>query len=195
MDAEAARVLTAAQEHVEADSDSSGWRELRDAAAAALAESLPQGAALPAFKTLSLDGILETMAHIDGETIQLPGVQVDTSPTSLDFAVGATMFAPWGAPTTWLNDEAFEDTSMFRIKNFSRRAGHRRLCKQEGRASQAAQQAPQGHRRRRLGRGRGRGRALRCERNPRFLASLVAQRAGHLPTLCVRGGGLRHDSP
>ena len=118
MDAEAARVLAVAQDHVDADSVSLGWRQLRDAAAAALAESLPQGAAHPAFKTLSLDAILETMTHVDGNMVQLPGMEVDT--TSEAFTGGSTISGPWSEPTSWLNDEAVKNATKFRINAVTR---------------------------------------------------------------------------
>ena len=113
---EAAAVLAVADRHLGAEDPkspfTSGWRELRDDAARALAHSMPHGAAHPAFKTLSLAAILETACHVKGgEFVEClaPALPLDGEP----------VFGPFTKPMTWLAPpfiDAALGFSQFRIR-------------------------------------------------------------------------------
>ena len=96
---EASAVLAKADRHLGAEDPSSpftsGWKELRDDAARALARSMPHGVAHPSFKTLSLDAILETASHVQHEQMDLPALPDEP-------AGGQYAYGPWTEPMTWL---------------------------------------------------------------------------------------------
>ena len=112
---EAVAVLTVADRHLGAEDPkspfTSGWRELRDDAACALAHSMPHGAAHPAFKTLSLAAILETACHVKEEFVECsaPALPLD----------GGSVSGPYTEPMTWLAPpfvDAALGVSQFRIR-------------------------------------------------------------------------------
>lgn len=77
-------VLASASKQSEADAASTDWKNLVEAAAEALARTMPDSALQPAFKTLGFNEILRVISHVEESKVTLPTLTVDITAESSD---------------------------------------------------------------------------------------------------------------